>query len=37
METGFLEDLWNAPTKDVYSYTEDPALGQAPDEVQHRS
>ncbi|WP_398570817.1 hypothetical protein, partial [Staphylococcus aureus] len=24
METGFLEDLWNAPTKDVYSYTEDP-------------
>ena len=33
VETGFLEDLWNAPTKDVYSYTEDPALGQAPDEV----
>ena len=33
VETGYLEDLWNAPTKDVYSYTEDPALGQAPDEV----
>ena len=33
VETGFLEDLWNPPTKDVYSYTEDPALGNAPDEV----
>ncbi|MCZ9290116.1 argininosuccinate synthase [Corynebacterium evansiae] len=33
VETGFLEDLWNAPTKDVYAYTEDPGLGQAPDEV----
>lgn len=33
VETGYLEDLWNAPTKDVYAYTEDPALGQAPDEV----
>lgn len=33
VETGFLEDLWNAPTKDVYAYTEDPALGQLPDEV----
>ena len=33
VETGFLEDLWNAPTKDVYAYTEDPSLGQAPDEV----
>lgn len=33
VETGFLEDLWNAPTKDVYAYTEDPQLGQAPDEV----
>lgn len=33
VETGFLEDLWNAPTKDLYSYTEDPALGNAPDEV----
>src|SRR5699024_6096690 len=33
VETGYLEDLWNPPTKDVYSYTEDPALGNAPDEV----
>ncbi|HEU0089669.1 MAG TPA: argininosuccinate synthase [Pseudonocardiaceae bacterium] len=33
VETGFLEDLWNAPTKDVYSYTADPAQWQAPDEL----
>ncbi|MGH3492297.1 MAG: argininosuccinate synthase, partial [Sciscionella sp.] len=34
VETGFLEDLWNAPTKDVYSYTQDPTVHfQAPDEV----
>lgn len=34
VETGFLEDLWNAPTKDVYSYTDDPTVGwQSPDEV----
>ncbi|MDQ3152957.1 MAG: argininosuccinate synthase [Actinomycetota bacterium] len=33
VETGFLEDLWNAPTKDVYSYTEDPAEWHAPDEL----
>lgn len=33
VETGFLEDLWNPPTKDLYSYTEDPALGNAPDEL----
>ncbi len=34
VETGFLEDLWNAPTKDVYAYTEDPAVNwQAPDEL----
>ncbi|MBD8031383.1 argininosuccinate synthase [Corynebacterium gallinarum] len=33
IETGFLEDLWNPPTKDLYAYTEDPALGNAPDEV----
>src|SRR5690606_23945329 len=26
VETGFLEHLWNAPTKDVYSYTEDPTV-----------
>lgn len=34
VETGFLEDLWNAPTKDVYDYTEDPTLHWgAPDEL----
>ncbi|MEX3558208.1 argininosuccinate synthase [Corynebacterium sp. LK2522] len=33
VETGFLEDLWNPPTKDLYAYTEDPGLGNAPDEV----
>jgi argininosuccinate synthase len=31
VETGFLEDLWNAPTKDVYSYTSDPTEWKAPD------
>jgi len=33
VETGFLEDLWNAPTKAVYSYTSDPHQLQPPDEV----
>lgn len=33
VETGFLEDLWNPPTKDLYAYTEEPSLGNAPDEV----
>ncbi|HWC78963.1 MAG TPA: argininosuccinate synthase [Pseudonocardiaceae bacterium] len=33
VETGFLEDLWNAPTKDVYSYTQDPTQWHAPDEL----
>lgn len=34
VETGYLEDLWNAPTKDVYNYTEDPTLNwAAPDEL----
>lgn len=33
IETGFLEDLWNAPTKDVYSYTDDPTYPPLPDEV----
>jgi argininosuccinate synthase len=34
VETGFLEDLWNAPTKDVYDYTQDPTVNfQAPDEI----
>src|SRR5690625_2057430 len=33
VETGFLEDIWNAPTEDVYSYTQDPAIEREPDEV----
>ncbi|MFP7696874.1 argininosuccinate synthase [Trueperella sp. LYQ143] len=33
VETGYLEDLWNAPTKDVYTYTDDPMYGPMPDEV----
>ncbi|WP_433755881.1 argininosuccinate synthase [Nocardia sp. CA-135398] len=34
VETGFLEDLWNAPTKDVYGYTSDPTVNfEAPDEL----
>lgn len=33
IETGFLEDIWNAPTKDVYSYTDDPTYPPLPDEV----
>jgi argininosuccinate synthase len=33
VETGFLEDIWNAPTEGVYSYTSDPAAPHAPDEV----
>ncbi|HEX8758754.1 MAG TPA: argininosuccinate synthase [Pseudonocardiaceae bacterium] len=33
VETGFLEDLWNAPTKDVYSYTTDPTEWKAPEQV----
>ncbi|WP_040777502.1 argininosuccinate synthase [Nocardia pneumoniae] len=34
VETGFLEDLWNAPTKDVYDYTSDPTVHfEAPDEL----
>lgn len=33
IETGFLEDIWNAPTKDVYTYTDDPAFPPLPDEV----
>ena len=33
VETGFLEDIWNGPTKDVFDYTEDPAFPPAPDVV----
>ena len=33
VETGFLEDIWNGPIEDVYSYTSDPARVHDPDEV----
>ncbi|HEY8373484.1 MAG TPA: argininosuccinate synthase [Pseudonocardiaceae bacterium] len=33
VETGFLEDIWNAPIEDVYSYTSDPAEPRDPDEL----
>jgi argininosuccinate synthase len=33
VETGFLEDPWNAPIEDLYEYTEDPAVDRPADEV----
>ena len=33
VETGFLEDIWNAPIEDIYSYTSDPSVARDPDEV----
>ena len=33
VETGFLEDVWNAPIEDVYSYTSDPSVSRDADEV----
>ncbi len=33
VETGFLEDIWNAPIEDVYAYTQDPGIARDPDEV----
>ncbi|HEX2772235.1 MAG TPA: argininosuccinate synthase [Micromonosporaceae bacterium] len=33
VETGFLEDIWNGPTEDLYAYTADPAQQRDPDEV----
>jgi argininosuccinate synthase len=33
VETGFLEDIWNGPIEDVYSYTADPAEPRDADEV----
>jgi argininosuccinate synthase len=33
VETGFLEDIWNAPVPDLYSYTHDPQTPREPDEV----
>ena len=36
VETGFLEHLWNAPTKDVYDYTEDPTVNWSSARRGHR-
>jgi argininosuccinate synthase len=33
VETGFLEDIWNAPIEDLYAYTSSPAAVREPDEV----
>ncbi|MEV6966495.1 argininosuccinate synthase [Hamadaea sp. NPDC051192] len=33
VETGFLEDIWNAPIEDIYSYTSNPAEPRDADEV----
>ncbi|HYY11179.1 MAG TPA: argininosuccinate synthase [Kineosporiaceae bacterium] len=33
VETGFLEDIWNGPIEDVYSYTQDPSAPRPADEV----
>jgi argininosuccinate synthase len=33
IETGHLEDIWNAPQEDVYDYTSDPAQPREPDEL----
>lgn len=33
IETGFLEDIWNEPIEDIYTYTKNPAEKRAADEV----
>ena len=33
IETGHLEDIWQTPHDDIYSYTSDPALPREPDEL----
>ena len=33
VETGFLEDIWNGPTEELYTYTQNPATPRDPDEV----
>jgi argininosuccinate synthase len=33
VETGFLEDPWNAPIEDLYTYSSDPAIPREPTEV----
>ncbi len=33
VETGFLEDIWNAPIEDLYAYTSNPATDVGADEI----
>ncbi|MCU1401692.1 MAG: argininosuccinate synthase [Microbacteriaceae bacterium] len=33
VETGFLEDPWNAPIEDLYEYTQDPSVLKPADEI----
>jgi argininosuccinate synthase len=33
IETGFLEDIWNAPIEDIYAYTTAPDVSKQPDEL----
>ncbi|MEN9923028.1 MAG: hypothetical protein RIS09_542 [Actinomycetota bacterium] len=33
VETGFLEDIWNAPIEDIYAYTKDPSVQREKDVV----
>jgi argininosuccinate synthase len=33
VETGFLEDIWNAPIEDLYEYTQSPAISRDADTV----
>jgi len=33
IETGFLEDIWNGPIEEIYSYTSNPATPREPDEI----
>jgi len=33
VETGFLEDIWNAPIEEVYEYTDNPAVPRDADEL----
>jgi argininosuccinate synthase len=33
VETGFLEDIWNGPIEDLYSYTQDPTVSREADEI----
>lgn len=33
VETGFLEDIWNGPIEDIYSYTKNPSDSKTADEV----